>query len=159
MEFLNVGKIVNTFGIRGELKVVSRFEMADKVFIKGKKIYINNISYIITNVRYHHYNYLIELNNIKDINEINFLIGKDIYLNKEDLNLLENEYLISELINYKVVDHDELIGTITDYDENKINPLIKVNNKFYIPIKGDFIEKVDKEKHIVYVHNTKGLML
>ena len=35
MEFLNVGKIVNTFGIKGELKIVSRFEMPEKVFVKG----------------------------------------------------------------------------------------------------------------------------
>ena len=40
MEYVNVGKIVNTFGIKGELKIVSRFEMADKVFKIHNKIMI-----------------------------------------------------------------------------------------------------------------------
>ena len=159
MKFLNIGKIVNTFGIKGELKVVSRFEMANKVFIKGNTIYINEKPYLITNARFHHYNYLIELNNIKDINEIEFLIGENIYFKEEDLQLKDNEYLISELINYEVIDNNELIGKVTDYDDNKINPLIKINNKYYIPIKGDFITKVDKNKHIIYVKNGKGLIL
>ena len=33
-----IGKIVNTFGIKGELKIVSNFEMANRAFKKGNKI-------------------------------------------------------------------------------------------------------------------------
>ena len=36
-----IGKIVNTFGIKGELKIVSNFEMANRAFKKGKKINYN----------------------------------------------------------------------------------------------------------------------
>ena len=159
MKFLEIGKIVNTFGIKGELKVVSRFEMPEKVFVKGKIVYINDKSYLITNVRYHHYNYLIELNNIIDINEVEYLVGNTIYFKEEDLDLNNDEYLISELINYQVMDNNELLGLVTDYDDNKVNPLIKVNNKFYIPLKSNYLNKIDKEKHIIYVNNGKELML
>ena len=159
MKFLEIGKIVNTFGIKGELKVVSRFEMPEKVFVKGKIVYINDKSYVITNVRYHHYNYLIELNNIKDINEVEYLIGYNIFLKEEDLDLNDDEYLISELITYQVMDNNELLGIVTDYDDNKVNPLIKVNNKFYIPLKSNYLNKIDKEKHIIYINNGKELML
>ena len=159
MKFLEIGKIVNTFGIKGELKVVSRFEMPEKVFVKGKIVYINDKSYVITNVRYHHYNYLIELNNIKAINEVEYLIGYNIFLKEEDLDLNDDEYLISELITYQVMDNNELLGIVTDYDDNKVNPLIKVNNKFYIPLKSNYLNKIDKEKHIIYINNGKELML
>ena len=159
MELLNVGKIVNTFGIKGELKVVSRFEMAKKVFVKNNKIIINDITYTISNVRFHKNNYLVEINNIKDINEVTKFIGFDIYFNKEDLNLNDNEYIISELVGYKVIEDNQNVGIITDYDDNMINPLIKVNDKFYIPLKGNFINSVDKTNKVINVNDIKGLML
>ena len=159
MKFLKVGKIVNTFGLKGELKIVSRFEMPEKVFVKGKILHINNINYEITNVRFHHYNYLVELNNIKDINEIEHLVGNEVFFNEEDLHFKDNEYLISDLIDFKVICNNKEVGIITDYDDNKINPLIKVNNSFYIPIKANYIVKVDKNKKEIYTHDLEGLML
>ena len=64
-----IGKIVNTFGIKGELKIVSNFEMASRAFKKGNKIIINNKERLITNSRFHHHNYLVEIDNIKDIKD------------------------------------------------------------------------------------------
>lgn len=157
MNKIYVGKIVNTFGIKGELKVVSKFEMANKVFKINNIIYINNKDYKITNVRFHKNNYLVEIDNIKDINKVEYLINNDVYFNKEDLGLKDNEYLVSELIDYKVISNSKDIGIVTDYDDNKINPLIKVNNKFYIPLNG-FYEKIDKNNKIIYVKDVSGLL-
>lgn len=159
MELIYVGKIVNTFGIKGELKIVSRFEMAKRVFVKGNYLIINKTNYEITNVRFHKNNYLVELNNIKDINKIEYLINEEVYFAKENLNLTASEYLIEELLNYKVVSNNEEIGIVTSYDDNKINPLIKVNDRFYIPIKGNFILNVDKTNKVITVSDIRGLML
>lgn len=159
MELIYVGKIVNTFGIKGELKIVSHFEMAKRVFAKGNHLIINKTNYEITNVRFHKNNYLVELNNIKDINKIEYLINEEVYFAKENLNLTASEYLIEELLNYKVVSNNEEIGIVTSYDDNKINPLIKVNNRFYIPIKGNFILNVDKTNKVITVSDIRGLML
>ena len=98
MDKIYIGKIVNTFGIKGELKIVSKFEMPDRVFKVHNHLIIKDRSYEITGVRFHKNNYLVELDNIKDINDIEYLIGNDVYFAKEDLNLLDEEYLISELI-------------------------------------------------------------
>lgn len=159
MELIYVGKIVNTFGIKGELKIVSHFEMAKRVFAKGNHLIINKTNYEITNVRFHKNNYLVELNNIKDINKIEYLINEEVYFAKEKLNLTASEYLIEELLNYKVVSNNEEIGIVTSYDDNKINPLIKVNDRFYIPIKGNFILNVDKTNKVITVSDIRGLML
>lgn len=159
MELIYVGKIVNTFGIKGELKIVSRFEMAKRVFVKGNHLIINKTNYEITNVRFHKNNYLVELNNIKDINKIEYLINEEVYFAKENLNLTASEYLIEELLNYKVVSNNEEVGVVTSYDDNKINPLIKVNDRFYIPIKGNFILNVDKTNKVITVSDIRGLML
>lgn len=157
MNLIFVGKIVNTFGIKGELKVVSRFERAFDVFKKGSKLIINNKDYIISNCRFHKNNYLVELNDIRDINKIEYLIGYDIYFYKDELNLSDNDFLISELIDYEVYSLNNLVGKITDYDDNKVNPLVKVNHEFYIPIKG-FFEKIDKKNRIIYFSDVSGLI-
>ena len=44
LDKIYIGKIVNTFGIKGELKIVSNFEMANRAFKKGNKIIINNFA-------------------------------------------------------------------------------------------------------------------
>lgn len=152
-----VGKIVNTFGIKGELKIVSRFEKANEVFKVNNTLIINNNLYNITNIRVHKNNYLVELNNIKDINQINYLIGYDIYFNKDDLKLKDNEYLISELIGYKVISNNKEYGNIEDYDDNNINPLIRVNN-ILVPLNGYF-SKIDKENKIIYLKDISGLII
>lgn len=159
MEYVNVGKIVNTFGIKGELKIVSRFEMADKVFKVHNKIMINNNVYEISGMRIHKNNYLVEIDNLKDINLVEHLIGNDVFFNKADLNLGDNDYLISDLVGFVVKEDDKEYGEVTDYDDNKINPVIKVNNQFYIPLKGDFIVKVDKVNKIIYGKNISSLVL
>lgn len=157
MENIYVGKIVNTFGIKGELKIVSRFEKANEVFKVNNTLIINNNLYNITNIRVHKNNYLVELNNIKDINQINYLIGYDIYFNKDDLKLKDNEYLISELIGYKVISNNKEYGNIEDYDDNNINPLIRVNN-ILVPLNGYF-SKIDKENKIIYLKDISGLII
>lgn len=158
MEKVYVGKIVNYFGLKGELKVISSFEMPEKAFIKGNHLIINEEEHLITNVRFHHHNYLIEIDNLKDINLITKYIGIDLYLNKEELNLKEDEYLIEDLLNKEVYFNDKLIGTITDVRNDHINPLIKVNG-FYIPLKGNYLKKVDLKNNKVDVINIEGLML
>lgn len=157
MERLFVGKIVNTFGIKGELKVVSKFEMASKVYQKNNILFIGNKEYKISNVRFHKNNYLVELDNIKDINLIEYLIGYDVYFNKDDLDLSDDEFLVSELVGYKVISNYKEVGVVNDYDDNKINPLIKIDNKFYIPLNG-YYDKIDKVNKILYVKDVSGLI-
>ena len=157
MNLINVGKIVNTFGIKGELKIVSRFQYASKVFKVGNNIYLNGSKFNITGFRFHKNNYLIELNGIKDINDVEKYIGLDVYFGKAELNLSNDEYIISDLLNFKVIENEQEIGIITDYDDNKINPLIKVNNKFYIPLKGSFIKSIDLEKGVIITVNIKNI--
>ena len=46
-EMIYIGKTVSTFGIKGELKVISDFEYCDKAYKVGNKVLINNIEHIM----------------------------------------------------------------------------------------------------------------
>lgn len=157
MEKLYVGKIVNTFGIKGELKISSDFEMSKRIFTKNNKIIINEKEELITGVKFHKGNYLVEINNIKDINEIEHYIGKEVYIYKDSLDLKQNEFLFKDLIGMKVVFNNENIGIITD-SFSGINPLIKVNDLYFIPLQDNFIINKDFKNKKIICQNLEGLI-
>ena len=159
MEEIFIGKIVNVFGIKGELKIVSSFDMPDKAFKKNNIIIINKEEHLITSVRFHKNNYLVEIDNLKDINLVLKYKGYNVFIKKDYLNLKQEEYLIEELYNLDVYDNSEFIGKVTEVINNKINPLIKVNDSFYIPLKGNFIDTVDIKSQKIICQNIGGLML
>ncbi len=158
MKKVLVGKIVNTFGIKGELKVTSLFEMPEKAFKKDNKIFINNKEHLITNVRFHKNNYLVEIDNIKDINDVLIYKGYNVYLYYQDLKLDEKEYLLDDLIGLEVYENENLIGKVTSVTGG-INPLIKVNDQFYIPLNADFILTKDFVNNKIICQDLEGLML
>lgn len=158
MKEIYVGKIVNYFGLKGELKVVSTFEMANKAFMINNHLLINHESHLITGVRYHHFNYLIKIDNLNDINLITKYIGNDLYINREELHLKDSEYLLNDLLNLEVYDQDNFIGKVSSIKDNQINPLIKVNN-FYLPLKSNYLVSVDLKNNRINVKDSKGLML
>ncbi len=158
MKEIYIGKIVNTFGIKGQLKVMSDFERPNLAFKENNKIIIENNIYTLTEVKLHKGNYLIKINNINDINEVLSFKDRKIYINKDELNLNKEDYLYEELLDLKVKSDNITYGLVTEVLYG-INPLIKVDNKFYIPLKGDFIKKVDLNKKEIITSDLKGLII
>ena len=159
MTNIYVGKIVNTFGVKGELKISSNFDMPERVFVKDFNLFINDKSYTITNVRYHKEHYLVELDNIKDINDILYLKGNEVYIDRASLNLKDNEYILDDLIDMEIIDNNELLGKVTNYINDPKNPLIRIDNKFYIPLKSNFIKEINLKDNKIITENAKELII
>ena len=98
MDFIKIGKLVNTHGIKGEVKILSDFTKKDLVFIPGFKIYIGNKKtlMIINSYRHHKMFDMITLKGITNINDVLQYKGLDVFVNKEDLNL-KGDYLLEDL--------------------------------------------------------------
>lgn len=159
MDKIFIGKIVGTFGLKGDLKVVSNFEAPEKVFVIGNNIYLNDEKHVITDSKLIKNNYVIKIDNINDINLVENFRKKNVFISKEDLGLKKDEYLLEELINYKVYEKDYFIGSVTAVSTNKQNPLLEINNQFYIPVNANFIKNVNKEKKIIEGENLKSFLL
>ena len=95
--------------------------------------------------------------NIKDINEVTYLIGAKVSINKDELKLEENEYLICELDGYDVYNGDKYVGNVEEVVINEVNPLIKVNGH-YIPLQKNFIKKVDVNNKKIICQNIDELV-
>ena len=160
MKFIRVGKIVNTHGIKGELRLLSDFKYKNRVFVKNMKIYIGKKKneYIINSYRFHKIFDMVTFEGFNNINDVEYLKGDFVYVNEEDLNLKENEILKSKLIGFDVIIDNENIGKITEIFWAKANDVIRVNENILIPYVDEFIEKLDKENKKIYVKNVRGLL-
>ncbi len=161
-ELIIVGKVINFFGIKGELKVKSNFDKKEKVFKEGNYILINNEVLKITSVRIHKNNYLIRVNDIFDINLVTKYIGYNVYFRKSDLGLTDKEYILEELIGATVMDNLDNIGEVIEiYTSSNMNYIkVEYNNKTYlIPLIDEYIDYFNRDTKTIYTNNGKSLCL
>ena len=161
-ELIIVGKVINFFGIKGELKVKSNFDKKERVFKIGNNILINNEPLKITSVRIHKNNYLIRVNDINDINLVTKYIGYNVYFRKSDLGLTDKEYILEELIGATVMDNLDNIGEVIEiYTSSNMNYIkVEYNNKTYlIPLIDEYIDYFNRDTKTIYTNNGKSLCL
>ena len=162
MDSVFIGKIVNTHGIKGEVRIKSDFEFKNRVFGVGNYLIIKGIKYKILSYRVHKEWDMVTLEGISNINDALPFKGVNVYFSREDLKLKENEFILSDLMGMKILIKGIEMGIVNDYN-NGINSLIEVkydNVTYYVPIKGDFIERVDLNEGIIYLKDSaKELIL
>ena len=160
MDLVYVGKIVNTHGIKGELKILSDFEKKELVFKVDNKIIIEKEEHTIRTYRRHKVFDMITIDDYDNINQVLEFVGKKVYVSRYSLKLDKSEYLLSDLIGLDVVFKDKVYGIVKDYS-NDINPLIKIeyNKDYYIPINDYYIKNVDIKNKKIVVDNIEGLLI
>lgn len=161
-ELVCIGKVINFFGIKGELKVLTNFDKKELVYKVGMPIKIKEEDLTITSIRVHKNYYLIRVNDINDINKITKYIGFNIYVKKEDIILEEDDYLLEELIGATVIEGNKNIGKVTEIYTSNYNNYVKVlynKNSFLIPIIKEYIIKFDRDKKILYTNNALSLII
>ena len=156
MTKLYIGKIVNTHGIKGELRIKDNLttNQRKEIFKIGSNLIIDNKTYKITSYRTHKDYDMVTFLGFNNINEVLFLKGKKVYKSKDEINLNNEDILDSELVTYKVKTTDNLEGSILDVEETgnnyKILRLLIDNREVLIPYHKDFV-KIDSNKKEVIV--------
>ncbi len=176
-DFLSVGRIINTHGIRGELKVspstsdVSRFEYLYHVFIDLSPTAVGrgdakvpNASdlkkYDVENTRFHQTAVLLTLHGVDTMSDAEKLKGRELWVSREDARELdEDEWFICDLIGLKVYEEDKLLGTLTAVIQTGSNDVYVVGkNEILIPAIQDVILTVDIAGGRVDVKLPAGLL-
>ena len=160
MNKVYIGKIVSTHGIKGELKILSDFPYKDKVFVVGNKIIIDNEDYEIKSYRVHKNFDMVTLNNYKDINEVLFLLKKEVYFDKDKLSLNDNEILDEDLIKYNVLTKDGKKGIIKEiFMASPDNKILRVefDHEVLIPVNSPMIVEINKENKELIVELIEGM--
>lgn len=164
-DFLEIGEIVSTHSIHGEVRVNPWCDSPD--FIKRfKTLYFddkgeNQIKVISS--RTHGNVALLKLDSINTVEEAQKLKGKILYMKREDAALPKGRYFIAELIGCKVIDSenkDIVYGELSNVSQTGANDVwhIKKNGKEYlIPAIPDVVINTDVEKNIITIKPLKGI--
>lgn len=160
MQYLYIGKLVNTHGIKGEVRLISNFKHKSKVFVPGFKFYVGKEKkeFIIESYRKHKQFDMVVFKDNHDINLVEHLKGSFVYINKSDLILNKNEFLAVDLIGFNVIINDKLIGVIDNVIETPANEVLVLDNNVMIPYVKAFINNIDEKNKRVYVNDVKGLL-
>ena len=163
---LEVGQIVNTHGIKGEIKVVpftddiSRFDKLKKVYVKTKK---ESKLYQIEGVRYHKNMVLLKLQGIDNPEQAELLKNSFLEIDREDaVPLKEGTYFIADLIGLEVyTDEGKLLGKVDDIYNTGANDIYVVKDELgktiLLPGIKDVIKQVILDEKII-VHLIPGLL-
>ena len=167
MQYLEVGQIVNTFGIKGQVKVVpftndiERFDELRKVYIVNRK---NRKEVEIENVKYHKNMVLLKFKGLDKIEDVE--IFKNCYLEidrKDGKTLEEGEYYIIDLIGLDVyTDEGTHLGKVDDIYNTGSNDIYVVKDELgkqiLLPYIDDVIKEINLESHKIIVHLIEGLV-
>lgn len=167
-QYLRVGVIASTHGIRGEAKVypttdsLERFEsLTDVVLVTPKKEYL---PLRVAGVKFFKQFAILKFEGIDTIEEIRQYQGCDLMVSRENAAPLgENEYYIGDLIGMQVKsDEGEILGTLTDVLETGANDVYVVeredHSELLLPVIDECIRDVDLERGTVTAHIMEGLL-
>lgn len=153
-----IGKIVNTHGIKGEIRILSDIDYKKDVFKIGNTLYIgkNKTPLIIKTYRVHKNFDMVTFNDINDINDVLKYKGENVYINKNEIKI--NGYFDEELIGLEVYT-DKLIGIVKEIRKGYQDLLVIEGKKEYlIPKIEPFINKIDIEDKKIYINSIEGLI-
>lgn len=163
MEFVRIGKIVNTFGIKGELKVDSYTDFESERFKKDTTVYVgeDKIPFVMKNYKMHKGFLLIQFKNNEDINLVEKYKNMYVYKSSDDIKPLEDGYYFSDLKDLDVYVQEQLAGKVIRVEEGIRNNYLRVNvdgKEKLVPFIPAFIEKVELENRKIIVKKVDGLL-
>lgn len=166
-QYLEVGRIVGTHGIRGEMRVECWANSPD--FLKKfKKLYLDEgKTEIAVSCRPHKNIALMTVKGVGSIEEADTLRGKVLYIDRDDVTLEEGEHFVQDIIGLKVTDADNgtVYGVVSDVLKTGSNDVYEMKadegrlggKLYYIPVIPDIIDRFDFDEGAVYIHPMKGL--
>lgn len=151
-----IGDLVNTHGIKGEVRIISDFKYKDIVFKKGNYLYINDEKLEINSYRQHKNYDMVTFTNINDINDVLKYKGKSVYINEEEFDF--PGILPEKLIGYEVYS-DKKLGDVKEILITPAHEILVIQNEkgtFQVPYVDAFIREIKDEK--IYINVIEGLL-
>lgn len=165
-EYFEIGQIVNTFGIKGMVKVVpytddiTRFDDLKNVYVVTKRM---NKKYDIEEVKYHKNMVLLKFKGIDKVEDAENLRNAMLKVERKDAAKLEEGcYYIADLLGMPVyTDEGELLGVLDDIYNTGSNDIYVVKTKEHkqilLPAIEDVIKQISLEENKITVHILNGL--
>lgn len=160
------GKITKTHGLKGEITV--KLDVANPGDFKDLRYVLiedrgNLIPYFIENQKINGDKMIVQLQDVKKVEQAVAFMGKAVFLPNELMPELEDDdFYFQEIVGFKMVDvlKGEIgeISNVLEYPTQAVIQVMKDGKEILIPIHDDIIQKVDKKAKILTVKAPEGLI-
>lgn len=159
-DLICVGKIVNTHGLKGQLKIYP-YNDPEK-FLEYKAFYLNNKLYKRHSGIIQKTVIILKLEGIDSIEQAETFRGHEIFIENSQLTpMMEDEYLISDMIGLEAVDTSGLfLGEVTDVLSYAANDVLAIKNEsgtHFVPNIKEFVKKIDMDCRKITIAPIKGM--
>ncbi len=161
-EYIEVGQIVNTHGVRGEVKV-QPWDVDAARLCAFRTFYLDEKPVRPTSKRRQGEMVLMQLPEVEDMTAAEALKWKVLSVKRSDVVLPKGEYFDAEIVGMQVFDDffRHYLGTVDEvqsYPAHKLYHVSGGEKNYLIPaVEGIFITKCDTAAREIYVHLIEGL--
>lgn len=160
MNYHYIGDIINTHGIKGEVRILSDIQNKDVVFNKGVNFYVgpNKDKLTVRTYRIHKNYDMVTFENIFNINDVLRFKGEKVFVKADEI--AKDSYFREDLIGMLVILNGNKIATVSHVLNNNAHDILNIDGKFkgMIPLVDEFVEKVDVNNKMITVKNVEGLI-
>ena len=157
--FLEAGKIVSTFGVRGEVKLQPWCDSAE--FLRPfKTLYVDGRPMEVAASRVHKDMLIVSFRGVEDVNAAMALKNKVVTFARSDAQLPQGRYFIADLIGASVVDENgNAVGTLTEVLDMPAGQVyvVRGETEHSIPNVPEFILDIDADAGRIRVHLIEGM--
>jgi len=158
-QYLEAGKIVNTFGIRGEVKLDPWCDSAE--FLKPfKTLYIDGKPRKVASSRVHKGMLIVKFEDVDDVNGAMLLKNKMVHFDRADARLPKGRFFLADIIGATVIDEaGNQVGKLTEVMDLPAGHVyvVKGETEHSIPAVPEFILDTDIENGVIRVHLIEGM--
>ncbi len=158
-EYVEAGRIVNTHGVTGEVKIEVWLD-SPEYFRTFKRLFLNGEEKKILSARPHKQFVIARLEGVDDLNAAMALKGKTVEVLRADAHLKDGEFFVQDILGFTVVDEKGgKVGTLVDAEETPASMLyvVRGESEHLIPAVREFILSIDAEKEEIRVHLIEGM--
>ena len=163
-KFLEVGQVVGTHGIAGEMRVQPWCDSPD-FLTKFKTLYLDKNgenSVKVQSVRVHKNIALLKPPDVTSIEQAEKMRGKVLFIKREDAKLSKDNWFVQELLDCEVFDADsgEKLGVLCDVSKTGANDVWHIKNngrEYLVPSIKDVVVSVDVEVGKIEIRPIKGI--
>ena len=158
-EFLDCGQIVNTHGVRGEVRVVPWADSPD-FLCRFSTLYLDGTPRRVLSSRVHKGSVIVRLEGVDTVEEAMLLRDKTVQIRRTDARLPEGTFFLADIIGLKVVDEEgKALGTLKEVLSPSVQRVyvIEGEREILIPAVPEFILETNIEGGYIKVRLIEGM--
>lgn len=163
--YISIGKVAQTYGIQGYLKVMSFSGVPDR-FLKLKTIYMEidqeMRGFIVEDAKLQHMATLLKLRGVDTREAARFLVKKELWVPEDQMiDLPEDTFFVHDLVGLKVFDTaQQYLGELQEVMQNTGNDIYVVredDREILVPAVSEFVKEINLQEGKMVVQLIEGM--